>query len=193
MFCSQKLRRQKLCTHVIVDPKDTRALSGETPHGFRANQSRRTCNNDRAHHVTRSDGFLAVVFRDEAILEFRRASRDTCVTEYMTAEKSSFLACATIRRLSMSPRLRRDSLALREIASPPRAHARSARDFSMHRRKQNLPRTIDERKCERQAPRINLGTKFATTLRVISSNAAVPGKSDAVWPSSPRPRRIKSC
>ena len=27
----------------------------------------------------------------------------------------------------------------------------------------------------------------------ISSSAAVPGKSDAVWPSSPSPRRIKSC
>ena len=67
---------KKLCAHVVVDPKDTRAVSRETPHGPRANQSCSTRNDDRAHDATRSDGFLAVVFRDEAILEFRRASRE---------------------------------------------------------------------------------------------------------------------
>src|SRR5213593_2100026 len=46
-------------------------------------------------------------------------------------------------------------------------------------------------KVNRQA--FNRGTKFATTRRIVSSNAAVPGKSDAVCPSSPRPRRIRSC
>src|SRR5512132_1125493 len=40
---------KKLCAHVVVDPKNTRAVSRETPHAFRANQSRRTCNDDRAH------------------------------------------------------------------------------------------------------------------------------------------------
>ena len=32
----------------------------------------------------------------------------------------------------------------------------------------------------------NFGTKFATTRLIVSSNATVPGKSDAVCPSSPR-------
>src|SRR5437667_1056473 len=47
-FCGS-FDAKKLCAHVIVDPKDTRAVSRETPHGFRANQSGRTCNDDRAH------------------------------------------------------------------------------------------------------------------------------------------------
>ena len=75
-FFRGSLGPKKLCAHVVIDPKDMRAVSRETPHGFRANQSRRTCNDDRAHSVTRRDGFLAVVFQDEAILEFRRASRE---------------------------------------------------------------------------------------------------------------------
>src|SRR6266481_2672110 len=41
---------KKLRAHVVVDPKDTRALPRETPHAFRANQSCSTCNDDRAHH-----------------------------------------------------------------------------------------------------------------------------------------------
>src|SRR4029077_13957843 len=94
-FFRGRFGAKKLSADVVVDPKDMRAVSRETPHGFRANQSRRTCNDDRAHHVTRTDGFLAGVVRGEAILEFRRVSRDTCVTEYMMAEKLSFLACVT--------------------------------------------------------------------------------------------------
>jgi len=30
---------EKLCAHVVIDPKDMRAISRETPHAFRANQS----------------------------------------------------------------------------------------------------------------------------------------------------------
>ena len=41
---------EKFCAHVVVDSKDTRALSREAPHAFRANQSRRTCNDDGACH-----------------------------------------------------------------------------------------------------------------------------------------------
>src|SRR5580765_4287057 len=41
---------KKISAHVVVDPKDMRAVSREAPHRFRANQSRRTCNDDRAHH-----------------------------------------------------------------------------------------------------------------------------------------------
>src|SRR4029453_11115019 len=40
---------KKLCAHVVIDPKDMRAISRETPHALRANQSRRTGNDDRAH------------------------------------------------------------------------------------------------------------------------------------------------
>src|SRR5438552_12323655 len=48
-FCGS-FDAKKLCAHVVVDPNDTRAVSRETPHTFRANQSRRTCNDDRTHH-----------------------------------------------------------------------------------------------------------------------------------------------
>lgn len=42
----------------------------------------------------------------------------------------------------------------------------------------------------RQAP--NRLTSYAITQRVCSWRAAVPGKSEAVWPSSPRPNRTRS-
>src|SRR4051812_18590309 len=41
---------KKLRAHVVVDPEDARAVPRETPYTFRANQSRSTCNNDRARH-----------------------------------------------------------------------------------------------------------------------------------------------
>src|SRR4029077_12016876 len=67
MFVTPDVRRQvvtrffrgsfsakKLCAHVVVDPKDARAVSRETPHAFRANQSRSTCNDERPYHGYRS-------------------------------------------------------------------------------------------------------------------------------------------
>ena len=36
------------------------------------------------------------------------------------------------------------------------------------------------------------GTVTATTQRVVSCSAGERGKRDAVWPSSPRPRSIRS-
>src|SRR5262249_23754988 len=59
-FLRGSFSAEKLCAHVVVDPKDTRAVSHETPHAFRANQSRRTCDDDRTHDGYRSIAMLAV-------------------------------------------------------------------------------------------------------------------------------------
>src|SRR5262249_21759762 len=52
---------EKFCAHVVVYPDDARAFTREALYTLRANQSGRTCDDDRAHCPTRSDG-LAVVF-----------------------------------------------------------------------------------------------------------------------------------
>src|SRR6266403_4151745 len=99
---------EKLCAHVVIDPKDTRAISRETPHTFRANQSRRTCDDDRAHH----GDFISS----------------------MTGEGACAPLIVVTPRSSMSLHLRTNSPALRETAGRRRAHARLAEDFSTRRR-----------------------------------------------------------
>src|SRR5438552_17956271 len=106
-FCGS-LDAKKLCAHVVVDPKDTRAISGKTPHAFRANQSRRTCNDDRTHH----DDFISS----------------------MTGEGACAPLIVVTPQSSMSLRLRKDSPARRDTAGRRRAHARLAGDFSTCRR-----------------------------------------------------------
>src|SRR5207247_1613517 len=57
-FFGGSFSAEKLCTHVVVDPDDARAVTGEALYAFRADQSRRTCDNDLAHH----DDFTGAVF-----------------------------------------------------------------------------------------------------------------------------------
>src|SRR5436189_4067467 len=118
---------KKLCAHVVIDAKDMRAISRETPHAFRANQSRRTCNDDRAHHNYRSTTILPVGLEGVSPAELWNDRQDAC-------RPHSQDGWATIRQSSMSPHLRKDSLARREIAGRKRAHAQLAVDFSTRRR-----------------------------------------------------------
>src|SRR5947208_5599727 len=106
-FCGS-FDAKNLCAHVVIDPKDTRAVSRETPHAFRANQSRRTCNDDRTHH----GDFISS----------------------MTGEGACAPLIVVTPQSSMSLRLRKDSLARRDTAGRLRAHARLAVDFSTRRR-----------------------------------------------------------
>src|SRR5260370_1025537 len=99
---------EKLCAHVVIDPKDTRAISRETPHTFRANQSRRTCNDDGTHH----GDFISS----------------------MTGEGACAPLIVVTPPSSMSLRPRKDSLAWRETAGRPRVHAQLTGDFSTRRR-----------------------------------------------------------
>src|SRR5947208_8790159 len=101
-FCGS-FDAKNLCAHVVIDPKDMRAVSRETPHAFRANQSRRTCDDDRAHHGYRSTAILAVA--------------PTCILHVVpqfgrqdASQPHRQDACATIPQSSMSLRLRQDSL-----------------------------------------------------------------------------------
>src|SRR5436190_13132616 len=64
-FLCGSVGAKKLCAHVVVDPKHTHTVCSETPHGFRANQSRRTCDDDRAHHGCRN---IAMLCYDSAII-----------------------------------------------------------------------------------------------------------------------------
>src|SRR6266850_3440808 len=95
---------KKLCAQVVVDPKDMRAAFRETPHALRANQSRRTCNDDGTHH----GDFISS----------------------MTGEGASAPLIVVTPQSSMSRCPRKDSLARREIAGRPQARARLAGDFS---------------------------------------------------------------
>src|SRR5262249_55106005 len=146
-FCGS-FGTKELRAHVIVDPDDARAFACEMPYSFRPNQSRRTGNDDCAHH--------------SPIIQV------TSPADGLTRAAGNCWSPASTRSISWGL-----------FAAPTRNKTCLARSMSG---KVNVNRHA-----------FNLGTKFAMTRRVTSSNAAVPGKSDAVWPSSPSPRRIKSC
>ena len=58
--------------------------------------------------------------------------------------------------------------------------------------KNHLSSMIEDRKGKGNAESLKLFTQLAATLRDVSLRASLPGKSEAVWPSSPRPRKIRS-
>src|SRR5213596_348613 len=49
-FCGS-FSAEKFRAHVVIHSDDTRPFFGEAPHGLRSDQTRRTCDDDRAHYI----------------------------------------------------------------------------------------------------------------------------------------------
>lgn len=124
-FSGGSFRAEEVRAHIVIDPENARAIVCKPPNGFGANQSGRTCDDNRVHDADSSAKRTRALWGARAVL----SPNNPC----------------QLARGWLYPRRGKSRIALEhaldQIGVLDRAH-----------QKANVSRVIDERERERQSP-----------------------------------------